>query len=700
MLLRGLFSRRHSRESISELSDDSDSSGPRAPSPPILASRSSSARSGYLNTGSLLPCPAGFEAVHIRPGPDCEYGCVTEWPTFKDYDKETSRRIVRSLQNLDLVKFNACLSDRSRLATPSLKQFRRQINYLRVYLVEGANFPSVGRHLDVVKHSAEQHPPPAFHTFGHVNYLLDRVPHRVDGREFATSVADRAYERQGTWDYAATSTRVHAICSKDERSLHCGTLHARIAAWDPHVVLIRATKLSHAWLNTLARARFLGTKIVVLVDCSSSQYDGIVRTICLFIHDWNTAHRVHVNRIMEPAAVYDQYERAAASGAATSAAWAFHPLVVSLFRVDDTVSATFTGVHEYLSLFSYVKHWFAPAVTCPARLDCVSIRPPRRIGGNIRTVFWTDDESPIFRITAARFDARTGRHNIHVVGHKGELVLGTVCTLGPDGYDVRGRPIYYDIVVHKIVHVPSYANRRVVKEGETAAVTITVRRQPPDFHINETNMRRMRITRDLFAVMTHSLPDGGHSPHRSRWRLPRNGPVRNQLADTTAARYCRRKRYTRPPTGVVVLAVDALSHADRLAKWNFRRDTVINVGLAHGWLYARVLDRHPARNLIVVEFVNKPAFLPPGATFQDLVPHAKSATPAWDVVWTCERVAIVEMHDTAGELCFAGRIVGVEFVDREIPGFPEFLQQELTKTDVVVLDKVVESSDENGEVLA
>ncbi|KAK9247431.1 hypothetical protein V1506DRAFT_454954 [Lipomyces tetrasporus] len=697
MSLRGLFSRRHPLESISELSDDSDSSGgglgPRPPSPPILASRSSSARSGYLNTGSPFPCPAGFEAVHIRPDPDCEYGCVDEWPTFKDCDKETSRQIIRSLQNLDPVKINTSLSDCYRLATPGLKQFRRQINYVRVYLVEGANLPSVGRHLDMLKRSAEQHAPPAIHTFGHVNYLLDRVPHRVDGREFANSVADRAHERQSMWDYTATSTRVHAICSKDEPSLHCGTLHARIAAWDPHVVLIRATKLSHAWLNTLARTRFLGTKIVVLVDCSSSQYDGIVRTICLFIHEWNTGHRVHVNsRIMEPAVVYDQYERDAASGAATSTAWAFHPLVVSLFRVNDTVSATFTGVHEYLSLFSYVKHWFAPAITLPARLDCFSIQPPRRIGGNIRTVFWADDESPIFHITAARFDARTGRFNVHVVGHKGELALGNVCTLGPDGYDVRGRPIYYDIVVQKIVHVPSYANRRVVKKGETAAVTITVRRQPPDFHINETNMRRMRITRDLFAVMTHSPPDS-HNPHRSRWRLPRNRPVQKQALDA-------RKRYMRPPTGVVVLAVDALSHADRLAKWNFRRGTVINVGLAHGWLYARVLDRHPARNLIVVEFVNKPAFMPPGATFQDLVPHAKSATPAWDVVWTCERVAIVEMHDTAGELSFAGRIVGVEFVDREIPGFPEFLQQERTKTDVVVLDKGVESSDENGEVLA
>ncbi|KAK9350388.1 hypothetical protein V1505DRAFT_158878 [Lipomyces doorenjongii] len=700
MPLRGLFSRRQSVDSRSSLLNDSygiDATDDRAPSPPILASRAGpgSSSSGYLNTRTPLPCPSGFEAVHTRAGPDGKYGCVTEWPTFKDYNKETSKRIIQSLQNLDRLKINTASRDYYRLGMPSLKQFRRQINYLRVYVLEGPNFPCVGRYVDVLKSSAEQHAPPSFHTLGHVHYLLDCVPQRLNAREFANSVADCTHERQSTWEYAATSTRVHAICSKDEPSLHYGTIYIRISAWDPDVILIRATMLSHTWLNTLSRARVLGKKIIILVDCLSSQYDGIVRTISLFIHEWNTTHCVHMsNRIMVPAVMYDKYDRDAVSGV-TNIAWAFHPLVVSIFRVKDTVSATFTGLHEYLSVFSYVKHWFAPAITYPTHLD-FCVRPPRRIGGNIQTVFWTDIESPIFRITAARFDPRTGGQNIHVVGHNGELVLGEMYALGPDGYDVRGLAIYYDIVVKRIVHIPSYSNRRVVKQGETAVITIVVRKQSPDFHVNESNMRQMRITKDHFSVMT-LIPRDNLRP-KPPWRLPKPESVREMSLESPIQAPAQR-RYTRPPTGVAVIAIDTLSHAQRFAKWNFRRGTVISLGLPHGWLYARVLDRHPGRNVIVVEFVNKPIFMPPDATFQDLIPYAKFATPAWDVVWTSERVAIAEMHDAAaGEISFAGRIVGVEFVSREIPGFNELLQRQRGNK-IEVLHKEVESSDENDDAV-
>ncbi|KAK9376378.1 uncharacterized protein V1513DRAFT_278263 [Lipomyces chichibuensis] len=695
MPLRGLFSRRQSFDSSSLQSDCDgiDVTDDRALSPPNLASRPGlgSSSSRYLNTRTPIPCPSGFEAVHTRAGPDGEYGSLTEWPTFKEYNKETTKRIIQSLQNLDRLKINTASRDYYRLGMPSLKLFRRQINYLRVYLLEGAKVPCVGRYLHALKISAEQHAPPAIHTLGHVHYLLDSVPHRLKAREFANSVAERAHERQSTWEYAATSTRVHAICSKDEPSLHYGTIYMRMSAWDPDVILIRATKLSHTWLNTLSRARVLGKKIIILVDCSSSQYDGIVRTISLVIHEWNTTHCVHVsNRIMDSAVIYEKYDRDAVSGV-TNIAWAFHPLVVSIFRVDPTVSATFTGFHEYLSIFSYVKHWFAPAITYPAHLD-FSIRPPRRIGGNIPTVFWTDEESPIFRMTAAIFDPRTGGQNIHVVGHNGELVLGEMYTLGPDGYDVRGLAIYYDIVVKKIVHIPSYSNRRVVKSGETAVITIIVRKQPPDFHINERNMRRMRITKDYFSLMAH-IPRDNLLP-KPPWRHPKPESVQ-EMSLESAIQAPAQRRYTRPPTGVVVIDIDTLSHAQKFAKWNFRRESVISLGLPHGWLYARVLDRHPARNVIVVEFVNKPNFMPPDATFQDLIPYAKFATPAWDVVWTSERVAIAEMHDAAaGEISFAGRIVGVEFVSREIPGFNEFLQRQ-RGSKMEVLNKEIESSDEN-----
>ncbi|KAK9467280.1 hypothetical protein V1512DRAFT_290450 [Lipomyces arxii] len=419
--------------------------------------------------------------------PSVAYDCVHFWNADLNRDSKEVSKLVCKFSDLASLPINL---DAKKL--PLLKNIPRHRNVLRLYVLEGRDVTFPSGFLEIVRYSGRSWRQPSVHLRTYCRSKCELLKPLEKYRQQLRDVAVHSDESQYFWGYDFTFTQMHAVVTKDTKNLSCATLVGRVSGWNPDIVLIRITATCADWIKLLEHVLRTGKKVVILADSIlQGVYDRLVETLAVLLASWNSNHRMDVTP--ESCAhryFYDKYNSLCSNGDLTNLTWAFDPTVISIFKVNSSYMPSFDPVHEYLSLYSYVRQSYGASnvlrslCTDSARLENV--------------VFDATEANPIFSVTVTRHNRLSREQEVQVIGHVGELRVHETHVLGPDCLFFGAEEVYHKIVIDQIILVPSFTKRKVVKKNECALVRFTMKEDANSagkLEMNNVSMRKMRISR-------------------------------------------------------------------------------------------------------------------------------------------------------------------------------------------------------------